>query len=82
MPEYRDYINKDLEASLRIDFVDKGNETIAITDDSVRDEIFVNKIFYGLSRGLLKGDGNKFGKWGIFSYKLTLKGKTHFGISE
>jgi len=81
MPDKK-YPNKDLEASLKKAFVDKRFESILMDGRECQNQFLVDGVNYGFKKGWLGVDGEiDESQYTAVTYKLTKKGKKHFGMN-
>ena len=78
-----DYINKDLEDSLRRAFVDRRFESILFDGWEAKNSFLRDGLNYGIDMGWLKVSSEvKESQYTAVNYCLTDKGKLHFGLSN
>lgn len=80
MPEVKDYTEKDLEAALRRAFVDRESDFIIFDGHEARNEFLRDGINYGLENEWVYGNEVEEEQWTTIKYRLTDKGKKHFGL--
>lgn len=87
----KDYTDKDLEASLKRAFADRGANFIIVDGHTMRNQFLVDGVNYGLEQGWLKPGkdidedeilGHGLGQYLAYTYVLTDKGREYFGVKK